>query len=37
MSRWRIVVVVLLTLGPFVVLAGVGSYYLWTNGHGFVF
>ena len=31
MSRWRIIVVALLTLGPFVVLAGIGSYYLWTT------
>jgi predicted GTPase len=37
MSRWRIVVVALLTLGPVALLAGFGSYYLWTSGHGFVF
>ncbi len=37
MSRWRILVVALLTLGPFVVLAGYGSYSLWTSGRGFAF
>jgi predicted GTPase len=37
MSRWRIVVVALLTVGPFVVLAGIGSYYLWSNHLGFAF
>jgi small GTP-binding protein len=37
MSRWRIVVVALLTVGPFAVLAGIGSYYLWSNNLGFAF
>jgi len=37
MSRWRIIVVALLTLGPFLVLAAFGSYTLWTSGRGFVF
>jgi predicted GTPase len=37
MSRWRIVVVAVLTLGPFAVLAGIGSYYLWRTGHGIAF
>ena len=37
MSRWRIAVVAVLTLGPFVVLAGIGSYYLWETGHGIEF
>jgi predicted GTPase len=37
MSRWRIIAVALLTLGPFVVLAGFGSYVLWTTGRGFAF
>src|SRR5579884_883958 len=37
MSRWRIIVVALLTLGPFIVLAGYGSYVLWTSGLGFAF
>ena len=35
MSRWRIVVIALLTLLPFAALAGVGTYYLWTTGIGF--
>jgi uncharacterized protein len=37
MSRWRIIVVALLTLGPFAVLAGIGSYYLWSINLGFIF
>jgi uncharacterized protein len=37
MSRWRIIVVVVLTLGPFAVLAGFGTYYLWTNGYTLIF
>jgi predicted GTPase len=37
MSRWRIIVVALLTLGPFVVLAGYGSYKMWTSGLGVIF
>jgi predicted GTPase len=37
MSRWRIVVVAVLTLGPFAVLAGIGSYYLWTQHLGIAF
>src|SRR5262245_33469765 len=35
MSRWRIAVVVALLVLPFAVLAGVGSYYLWTLRWGF--
>jgi predicted GTPase len=35
MSRWRIAVVIILTLAPFLVLAGLGSYYLWTLHWGF--
>jgi predicted GTPase len=35
MSRWRIVVVAALIGGPFVVLAAVGSYYLWAMHWGF--
>jgi predicted GTPase len=35
MSRWRIVVVIGLTLVPFLFLAGAGSYYLWTIKWGF--
>ena len=35
MSRWRVAVVALLILVPFVALAGVGTYYLWTTGIGF--
>ncbi len=37
MSRWRIIVVALLTVGPFVVLAGIGSYHLWTHHLGIAF
>ena len=37
MSRWRVIIVAVLTLGPLAVLAGFGSYYLWTTGHGFAF
>ncbi len=32
MSRWRIVVVALLILAPFVGLAGAGGYFLWVSG-----
>ncbi|HEY7428281.1 MAG TPA: GTPase [Gemmataceae bacterium] len=35
MSRWRIAVVLGLILVPFLFLAGVGSYYLWTRHWGF--
>jgi predicted GTPase len=35
MSRWRIAIVVGLTLVPFLFFAGVGSYYLWTLHWGF--
>jgi predicted GTPase len=35
MSRWRIVVVTALVIGPFALLAGVGSYHLWTLHWGF--
>jgi predicted GTPase len=31
MSRWRVAVVAALLAGPFVVLAGVGTYYLWER------
>jgi predicted GTPase len=37
MSKWRIIVVVLLTVGPFGVLAGIGSFYMWTHGWGIAF
>jgi predicted GTPase len=36
MSRWRIVVVAVLVLAPFLALAGVGSYILWHEGVGFI-
>jgi predicted GTPase len=36
MSRWRIVVVVGLLVVPFAILAGLGSYYLWTRHWGFL-
>jgi predicted GTPase len=35
MSRWRIVLVIGLIVAPFLFLAGVGSYYLWTRRWGF--
>ena len=35
MSRWRIALVIGLTLVPFLFLAGAGSYYLWTLHWGF--
>src|SRR2546427_7056699 len=35
MSRWRIVVVAALLILPFAMLAGVGSYHLWTTRWGF--
>src|SRR5436309_2756633 len=34
MSRWRIVVVLVLVAVPFLVLAGAGSYWLWISGRG---
>lgn len=35
MSRWRIGLVLGLTLAPFLFLAGAGSYYLWSQRWGF--
>jgi predicted GTPase len=35
MSRWRIFLVVVLILAPFLFLAGVGSYSMWSRGWGF--
>jgi predicted GTPase len=35
MSRWRVVLVLVLIMAPFLFLAGVGSYYLWTLRWGF--
>jgi predicted GTPase len=35
MSRWRIILVVVLITIPLLVLAGTGSYYLWTQGLSF--
>jgi GTP-binding protein EngB required for normal cell division len=32
MSRWRIILIVTLTVAPLLFLAGVGSYYLWVEG-----
>src|SRR4051812_48414405 len=32
MSRWRIAVLVMLTVAPFLGLAGVGLYFLWERG-----
>ncbi len=36
MSRWRIIVVAALILGPFLALAGCGWYFLWTSRLGFI-
>jgi predicted GTPase len=36
MSRWRVVLVAILLLAPFLTLAGIGSYHLWSRGLGFV-
>jgi predicted GTPase len=36
MSRWRILVVVVLVGVPFLTLAGIGSYYLMITGYGFI-
>jgi predicted GTPase len=35
MSRWRVILVLILILMPFLCLAGVGSYTLWQSGLGF--
>ena len=35
MSRWRIILVAVLIVIPLLVLAGTGSYYLWTKGLSF--
>src|SRR5947209_20549337 len=35
MSRWRLIVVATLLLLPFALLAGEGTYYLWTLNWGF--
>jgi predicted GTPase len=37
MSRWRIVVVTILVAAPVLIMAGVGSYFLWQRGLGFIF
>ena len=34
MSRWRIVLTLGLLAAPFIFMAGVGSYYLWSSGWG---
>ncbi len=36
MSRLRIAVVIVLLLGPFLLLAGLGCYFLWTSSLGFI-
>ena len=36
MSRWRVILVVLLLGLPFLLLAGVGTYYLWSLSWGIV-
>ena len=35
MARWRIILVAVLALAPFVFLTGMGGYYLWRHGWGF--
>jgi predicted GTPase len=35
MSRWQLILVAVLVLIPFVLLAGVGGWVLWTTGHWF--
>jgi predicted GTPase len=35
MSRWRVILVLTLTVAPLLFLAGVGSYYLWDTGWAF--
>lgn len=35
MSHWRIIVMLLLIGAPIMILAGVGSWYLWSQGWGF--
>jgi predicted GTPase len=35
MSRWRILLILVLALAPFVALSGFGSYYLWLSGWSF--
>jgi predicted GTPase len=37
MSRWRVLLVALLITVPFLVLAGLGSYFLWREGWGWIF
>ncbi|HEV3204712.1 MAG TPA: hypothetical protein VGY77_10020, partial [Gemmataceae bacterium] len=37
MSRWRILTVAILIVLPFVILAGMGSYFLWKEGWGIFF
>lgn len=37
MSRWRIVVMLLLVAAPMLILAGVGTYFVWTQGWGLYF
>lgn len=36
MSRWRVMVVLCLLVLPFLLLAGVGTYYLWSHSWGIV-
>jgi predicted GTPase len=37
MSRWRIVVMLLLIAAPMLILAGLGSYFVWNKGWGLYF
>lgn len=36
MSRWRVIVVLVLIVLPLFVMAGIGSYYLWREGRAFL-
>src|SRR6516162_951020 len=36
MSRWRVILVAVLIVAPFLFLASVGSYYLWSLHWGFI-
>lgn len=37
MSRWRVVVMLLLIVAPMLILAGIGSYFVWSHGWGLYF
>ena len=37
MSRWRVIVMLVLIAAPMLILAGLGSYFVWTRGWGLYF